>query len=395
MSSHILVVGAGVFGASAAVALRGRGHAVTLIDQGPIPHPLAASTDASKVVRIAYGGAVEYVGLAEQAYEGWLRWNQEWVAGGGEALYHPTGVLMVCQDPMQAGGFEHESWRVLVERGHSPERLDAAAIRARAPAWASGAFVDGFYHEKGGYAESSRVVEALVRKAEGRGVVVTPDQRVAGVLERDRRVVGITLSGGDELRADHVVVAAGAWTGKLLGLEPSIRPSGHPVFYLRPRDPDPFRPERFPVFTADVARTGYYGFPLNRDGLVKIANHGRGVSLDPDAPREVSTRDRERLWDFLAGTFPDLDGAELVSTRLCLYADTQDEDFWIARDPDRDGLTVASGGSGHGFKFAPVLGPIIADVVEGRATPWSHTFRWRPELRLDRGREAARAHDVE
>ncbi len=82
----------------------------------------------------------------------------------------------------------------------------------------------------------------------------------------------------------------------------------------------------------------------------------------------------------------------MVYTRLCLYADTHDEDFWIARDPAREGLTVASGGSGHGFKFAPVLGGIIADAVEGRANPWLDKFRWRPEVRLARGREAARCH---
>ncbi len=84
----------------------------------------------------------------------------------------------------------------------------------------------------------------------------------------------------------------------------------------------------------------------------------------------------------------------MVYTRLCMYADTQDEDFWIARDPARDGLTVASGGSGHGFKFAPVLGGIVADVVEGVAQPWSDKFRWRPEIRMDHGTEAARAHLV-
>jgi glycine/D-amino acid oxidase-like deaminating enzyme len=77
---------------------------------------------------------------------------------------------------------------------------------------------------------------------------------------------------------------------------------------------------------------------------------------------------------------------------LCLYADTQDEDFWIAPDPQRPGLTVASGGSGHGFKFAPVLGAIIADAVERRESPWLSKFRWRPEVVLDQGREAARCH---
>ncbi|MFQ5792564.1 MAG: FAD-dependent oxidoreductase, partial [Acidobacteriota bacterium] len=119
-------------------------------------------------------------------------------------------------------------------------------------------------------------------------------------------------------------------------------------------------------------------------------NHGLGTSIDPDAPRAVTDRDHEKLRAFLEQTFPDLVDAEVVFTRLCLYADTPDEDFWIARDPGREGVTVASGGSGHGFKFAPILGQLAADAVEGIANPWLEKFRWRPDIRLDQGREAAR-----
>ena len=147
------------------------------------------------------------------------------------------------------------------------------------------------------------------------------------------------------------------------------------------------------MFTADIARTGYYGFPLHRDGVVKIGHHGPGVPVDPDAPRSVSDRQLADLRAFLADTFPALLDAELVYTRLCLYADSQDGDFWIARNPDRPGLTVASGDSGHGFKFAPVLGDLIADALEAKPNPVLERFRWRPEVRLAHGREAARFHD--
>jgi glycine/D-amino acid oxidase-like deaminating enzyme len=83
----------------------------------------------------------------------------------------------------------------------------------------------------------------------------------------------------------------------------------------------------------------------------------------------------------------------VVATRLCPYCDTADEDFWIAAHPERAGLTVAGGGSGHGFKFAPVLGPIIADAVEGKSNATSEKFRWRPEVKMERGLEAARCHE--
>jgi glycine/D-amino acid oxidase-like deaminating enzyme len=384
------VAGAGVFGAAAALELARRGHPVTLVDPGPLPHPLAASTDISKVLRMEYGTDEAYMELAERAFTGWRRWAGEWAAAGTEPLYHETGVLMVCQTPMAPGGFEYESWQMLRRRGHRPERVDADSLARRFPPWSTGKYVDGFFHSLGGWAESGRVVEWMVRAGERAGVQLLDGRRLAGLSQRGARVTGIRDDRGETLSADHVVVAVGAWSGKLLGFDHEIRASGHPVLHLAPADPSRFSAGRFPVFTADIARTGLYGFPANRDGVVKVALHEAGVPLDPDGPREVTAAQETRIRELLADTIPALADAPVVSRRLCLYADTQDGDFWIARDPEREGLTVASGGSGHGFKFAPVLGDLVADTVEGRTHPLAGKFRWRPEVRRPRGGEAAR-----
>lgn len=382
-----------MFGVTAAIELRRRGHHVGLLDAGSPPHPDAASTDISKVMRMEYGPDEVYMALAERARDGWLRWNREWRREGSQPLYHETGVLMIRRGPMTPGDFEYESWQLLQRRGHVPERMDPDTIVARFPTWRSAGFTDGFFHAQGGYVESARVVASLARHAAAEGVEVLAGHRVAALRETRGRVAGVRCQGGLEIAADRVLVAAGAWTGTLVPeLSRAIRVTGHPVFHLRPRDPRPFRAERFPVFTADITRTGYYGFPLHRDGILKIGNHGPGIPIDPGEPRSVPRVEHDRLRAFLDETFPALADAEITATRLCLYADTQDEDFWIARHPDRPGLTVASGDSGHGFKFAPVLGPLIADVVEGRDHPLLAKFRWRPEVRLTRGREAARHH---
>jgi len=121
---------------------------------------------------------------------------------------------------------------------------------------------------------------------------------------------------------------------------------------------------------------------------VKIANHGLGREMSPDSPERVVTKEEEnRMREFLADSFPPLADAPVVFTRICFYCDTRDGDFWIARDPDRTGLTVAAGDCGHGFKFAPVLGGIIADAVEGNV---NQKFRWRPEVEAGAAKEAAR-----
>ena len=393
MADRFIVVGAGIFGITAALELRARGHAVTLLDPGPIPAPLAASTDISKVVRMEYGPDREYMALMEEARAGWLRWNERWTADGTGPLYHESGVLMVTRDAMSPGGFEHDSYGMLLERGHRPERMDAATITRRYPAWSTGRFLDGFFHRKGGYAESAAVVAALAREACTHGVAVIEGSRMTSLIKESGRVRGVRTDRGQQLEADAVVLATGAWAGSQHPpMSGAIRASGHPVFHLRPVEPDLFRAERFPTFTADVARTGYYGFPVNAQGVVKIGSHALGRPIDPDAPRHLAAGAENRLRRFLRDTFPALADAPVVYTRLCLYADTQDEDFWIARDPEHAGLTVAGGGSGHGFKFAPVLGRLIADAATGVDNPALGRFRWRPDVSLAHGAEAARCH---
>jgi len=383
-----VVVGAGIFGVTAALALRRRGHEVTLLDPGPLPHPLAESTDISKVVRLDYGPDDDYLAMMETALEGWRRWNAAW----GEPLFHEVGVVFLARAPMAPGGFEHESFARLGRRGHPVERLDAAAVRARFPAWSAGAYVDGYFNAAGGYAESGRVVERLLGDAGAAGVAIREKQTFARLAEQGSRVTGVITREGAAFAADRVIVAAGAWTPYLLpSFAPHLRATGQPVFHLVPPDPAPFVAERFPVFGADIAETGYYGFPLSREGVVKIANHGVGRSVHPgdEAARVVTAEDEAALRAFLAGTFPALAGAPVARTRVCVYGDTWDGHFWIDADPDREGLVVAAGGSGHAFKFAPLLGDLVADAAEGAAHP---KFRHRPGVRPRRAEEAARHH---
>jgi glycine/D-amino acid oxidase-like deaminating enzyme len=386
---QIVVVGAGIFGVTAALTLRRRGHDVTLIDPGPIPHPLAESTDLSKAVRMDYGADADYTAFMERALDGWRAWNRTWPA----PLFHETGVTFLTREPMAPGGFEYESHALLSSRGHPLSRLDGeSAIRARFPAWRN--FCDGYFNPAGGWAESGKVVAQLAREAQAAGVALQPSRKMVRLVEKSGRVTGIVDERGDALEADRVILATGSWTGHLLPhLAPSLTSVGQPVFHLRPSDPSLFLAERFPVFGADISRTGYYGFPLHPDGIVKVANHGIGRAMHPEAPeRTVTDEETRALRDFLADTFPDLATAPIVATRTCVYGDTRDEHFWIASDPDRPGLTIAAGGSGHGFKFAPLLGDLIADAALGIENPSLTKFRHRPGLSA-KGEEAARHHE--
>jgi glycine/D-amino acid oxidase-like deaminating enzyme len=385
----LLVVGAGIFGITTALEMKARGYHVAVLDPGPLPHPLAASTDISKIVRMEYGSDEAYMALAEEAYQGWLQWNEEL----NDVLFHDIGVTMLTRGPMVPGGFEYESYHLLRKRGHIPERLTEETISRRFPAWKLGAFVDGFFHAQGGYVESGRVVAALVQDARTKGVVLYPDHMVAALIEENHHVKGVRTRSGELFYGEHVVVTSGAWTSLIVQeLAPILKITGHPVFHLKPADPDLFTPPHFATFTADIAHTGWYGFPLHpREQVVKIGNHGVGQVLHPEHDKRVVTdNDIEQLRAFLAATFPALSDAPLVATRCCLYVDTPDGDFWIDHHPHNAGLTVATGDSGHGFKFAPVLGGLIADAIEGKPNRWLGKFRWREFRTHDVSTEAAR-----
>ena len=382
----IIVVGAGVFGATAALEFRRRGYAVTLCDPGPLPNPRAASTDVSKFIRMDYGADEFYMNLVERALEGWDAWNREWP----RSLYHQDGIFVLTRDQMHAGSFEYESFVRLQKRGHAPQRLNAETLRARFPAL-KGTFGDGYFNPRAGWAESGNVLAWLIRQAQAAGVSLREGATMARLMEEGSKVVGVETADGTVHRADFVVVAAGVWTPVLL---PEMRDlmwaTGQPVLHFHCADPATYQPpgSRCP-WLFDVANTGWYGYPALADGTVKVANHGRGRRIDADDSRQIDRAFEERCRDFLRTTLPVLADAPLMSSRLCAYTDTWDGDFYIDHHPDRPGVVVASGGSGHGFKYAPILGQITADVLEGKRDPNMSRFAWRP-LGTPR-KEAARA----
>lgn len=359
-----VVVGAGIYGVTAALELRRRGRQVTLIDPGPLPHADAASTDISKLVRMDYGADAGFTELMERAFDGWARWNASWE----RPLYHADGILVLCQE-LRPGSFEGDSWTTLRARGHALERVDPEVLK-RYRAWRG--FVDGYVNRTAGWAQSGRVVERLLEQARAEGVAVRELRAIS--LLGESRVTGVQTDQGT-LSADVVVLAVGTWLPRVLPeLSDRIRSIGQPVLHFRPSDPRAWRAPWFLPWAADIGNTGWYGFPANADGIVKVANHGPGVEVDPTGTRVVDPSWEERFRAFFREHLPALVDAPLVGTRLCLYADTFDGDFWIGRHPDREGLVVSGGGSGHGFKFAPILGQLTADAVDGGGEA---RFAWR------------------
>jgi sarcosine oxidase / L-pipecolate oxidase len=383
---QVVIVGAGVFGLTAAWQLSQRVWTVDVIDAGLVPRPSAASTDTSKVIRMDYGADDFYTTLAEAALAGWDAWNARW----NPPLYHQDGFLLLAGEPMRPGGFEYDSMIALGRRGHAVERLGDAPDAHGFSAWSTTKYPDGYFNPRAGWAESARVVTRLAAEAQASGARLREGRPFSQFVESGGRVAGVRTLSGDELRADVVLVAAGAWTPVLLPEAADVMWTiGQPVVHFDAGQSPTWRAPHFPVWAADISRTGWYGFPALADGTLKIGHHGTGRRVHPDDNRTVLPSEVEQFRTFIRENLPGLADAPVRTTRLCLYCDTFDGDFWIDHHPGRPGLIVAAGDSGHAFKFAPVLGSLIADVVERRPTTWAHRFRWRARERDTA--EAARA----
>jgi glycine/D-amino acid oxidase-like deaminating enzyme len=387
----LCIVGAGIFGLTSALELSSRGFKVIVLEASEIPSPLASSTDISKIVRMEYGHDVQYMEMAEKAMEGWRQWNSEW----SEPLFHESGVCMMTRNEMKVGGFEYESYQLLLKRGHLPVRLNNEYISSHFPAWQSAGFVDGYFHEKGGYVESGYVIEKLYNKAKTKGIEIRLNSPAKEIIYDKVRSSGVLLKNNDKIIAGKILLAAGAWTHTLTEeLQDRMSSTGHPVFHLEVNNPSIFESAKFPVFTADISKSGWYGFPFHpKKKVVKIANHGIGIKIHPkNDERKVLEEQEVELKRFLRKNLPSLQDAKIVYRRLCLYSDTTDEHFWISRHPNVKNLYIAAGGSGHGFKFGPILGSLISDAIEGVENNWLHKFKWRSFTSDTSGEEAARYH---
>lgn len=390
-SPDFLVLGAGIFGLATAIELRKRHYRVELWNPDTIPHPRAASTDISKIVRMEYGSDELYFRLGADSIRGWKDWNETL----GEQVYRETGLLLLMQEEIGAARqkFEAESYRLCQKYGWETELLSASEIRRRFPAINTEVFGRAHFNPVGGYVRSGRAIALLAAQARALGVVVKEGLTATGFQLRKNRVEVVESREGESSSCGTVVVAAGAHTPYLVpDLQSQMRITGHPVFHISPQPRANFLPEKLPVFTADISNTGWYGFPLHPEqGVVKLARHTNGVVLHPETDdRRVVDAEVATFRIFLEKLFPLAASAPLVYTRRCLYTDTLDGHFWIDYHPEIKGLAVASGGSGHGMKMGPVLGELVADMLERKENRDLERFRWRDLRAGTRQQEQAR-----
>lgn len=358
-----IVLGAGVIGAATAWRLAGRGRTLVL-EQHAFLHEAGSSHGGSRIFRHAYEDR-EHVRLAVAADALW----GELEAVTGERLLHRCGGL----DLGTAGRGDIDPIEdALRAEGRPVERLDGAAVRARFPAFGVGDDVVALYQPDAAIVPATRAVAALLRAAAAEGVVLR-DREPVRTIQATRDGVEVTTTAA-RYGAERLVVAAGPWlAGVLPELGLPLRVEQQQVLYLRVGgDARAFVPGRMPVFID--RRGGIYGFPLfERPDAVKVSDHEgaptirleeRSERVDPKRAAATIAAARRLL--------PGLDG-ELVGGQTCLYTKTPDERFVLDRHPAQPRVVLAGGGSGHAFKFGPVLGEIAASLAAGDGPPGEAT----------------------
>ncbi len=363
----VIVAGLGATGSAALHQLAARGYRVLGLDRYAPPHPHGSSHGRSRIIREAYFEDPRYVPLVQRAYVLW----QALEASAGVHLLHPTGGLMLGHaDGVLVPGAR----RSAETHGLAHDVLEGASLAQRAPAFRLPPDVIGLFEPRAGVLDPERAVDTMLSEARRHGAEVRTHEPLLAWRATEQGVVVDTSRG--ICTARQLVLALGAWSGTPLG-DPALplTVQRNVTYWFTPaRDAEAFRPESFPVFLFEHAPGRmWYGFPDLGDG-VKIALHGIGDIVAPDDPaRPVSPEEIGHVRELLARYLPAADGT-LRAAVTCLYTNTPDGHFVIDHHPAHRNVIVASPCSGHGFKFAPAVGELIADLVAEPPGRFDHTL---------------------
>jgi sarcosine oxidase len=356
------VIGLGGFGSAAAYWLaRSLGDEVLGLEQFELGHGHGASQDHSRIVRLSYHRP-DYVRLARRALETW----SQVVSDAGERLVHQTGGLDLAP-PGAAIGLDEYIASMTACRVPF-EQLDAAEVMRRWPQWRISDATRGLFQADAGFVDPSLATRAHQRLARELGAALIERTPVTGLRWTGGEAEVMTADGA--YRAGAVVLATDAWTNELLeplGQRLPLTVTREQVTYFEATDAEAFMPDRFPIWIwMDVP--SFYGFPTYGQPGPKIGEDVGGVettartrSYDPD-PAGL-----ERSNAFVAEHLPGMHGREIL-TKTCLYTMTPDRDFVLDSLPGMPGVHLCLGAA-HGFKYASVLGRILAErIVDGSSS---------------------------
>jgi sarcosine oxidase len=360
-----IVVGLGAHGSAAAAALARRGQRVLGLERFGRGEAFGSSGGWSRMIRIAHFEHPWLVPMATASWDRWLDLEREsgtsLLTRTGGLYGGPAGSAIVAGARASAGG-----------HGLPHEVLDAAEIHRRWPILEPAEDTVAVLEKQAGTIRIDRAIEAQLAVAEHAGGRLEFGQRVVDWRPATGGGFEVETNGGQVLGGEHLVLNAGPW---IAGLLPDLKlpltvEREIPMWFWPTVDPTSVGADRLPIWVLRDAGTTFYGIPHDPELGLKVSIHHWGTFVDPDTvEREVGPDDVDRVRAFLQTRMPAADG-ELANAKVCLYTNTPDETFVVDRHPVAPGVAFASPCSGHGFKFAPVIGEILADLALGAPPSW-------------------------
>lgn len=367
----VAIAGLGAMGSAAAFELARRGVDVIGFDRCTPPHTFGSSHGDSRIIREAYFEHPVYVPMVQRAYELW----RELERTTGTRLLQQTGGLMIgAPDSVLVEGAR----RSAELHGLDHALLSPGEIRERFPMLQPEHGMVAVWEPRAGVLAPEAGVTALLAQAGGHGAELHFDEPVERWSAADGGITLITLQG--RYRARRLIISAGAWAASLLpGLQLPMQVERQVLHWFRPAgEADTFGPQRCPVHLWQFdGRRFFYGLPDMGAGVKLAFHHGGQTSPVNEVRRSVDPAEVAEVRAAARRFIPKAAGKHLASS-VCLYTNTPDEHFWIDDCPGHPEVLLASPCSGHGFKFAPVIGELLADRVQGRAPRFDlGLFGWR------------------
>jgi sarcosine oxidase len=342
-------------GSAALRELARRNISVLGIERFAVGHDRGSSHGATRIIRLAYFEHPSYVPLVRRAHALW----RELEAASGQKLVYVTGVAEMGPPDGTLMQGTLASARL---HGLRHEMLTASEFMSSFPAFRLPSDFITMLQPDGGFLLAEPSIHALIGQAKAAGAQVREQVAVRAIEPRAGAVRVDTDDGAIDAAA--AIVAAGPWTTSLLpDLPVRLRITRQVMGWFAPAEPQRFA-GRFPVFLIESQHGMHYGFPPFGETGIKVAKHHHAdEAVDPDRyDRSISAEDETLIRAVLADCVPAANGP-LLDAKTCLYTVTPDSDFILDRLPGFPQIIVASPCSGHGFKFAPVIGEIAADLA--------------------------------
>jgi sarcosine oxidase len=353
----VIVLGLGGMGTAAAAELARRGRRVLGMDQFNLAHDQGSSHGHTRVIRTAYFEQPAYVPLVRRAFGLWHELEQR----TGEHLLTACPCLSIGRPD---GELVQGVRRAAEEHHLAIESLGPAELARRYPLFHFAESHVGVLEQDAGFLYVDRCVQAAAADAEAHGATFRWSEPAR---QWQATAHGVTVwTDRQTYHAGRLVITAGAWATQLLGdLGTKFTVMRQVPLWFAPSDPRPFARDRFPIYLADTPAGTFYGLPAIDPRGHKVAQHyGAQELAGPDAvDRSVTDADEASVRAFVREHLPAADGPRRYAS-VCLYTLTPDRHFVIDRHPAYETVVLAAGFSGHGFKFAPVVGELLSDLVD-------------------------------